>query len=87
VQWQPIERGYAVLSGIGKPVAYIQTQKERLKVVANKTEAEKAGLINWERQRQDRFFGGTGVQWLAPDGDDPACQRAAAVVEKLWNTE
>jgi hypothetical protein len=87
VQLQRDERGYCVLGRIEKVVAYIRPQKERLKVVARKADAEKAGLKNWEKQRQDRFFGGTGVKWFLPDDDEPAYQRAAAVLAKLWSTE
>jgi hypothetical protein len=87
VQLQPQEWGYAVVSRSEKLVAYIKPQKERLKIVARKGEAEKAGLTDWEQQRQDRFFAGVGVKWHIEDGDDAAYRRAAAVLAKLRNCE
>ena len=83
-QVHPVEKGYSFLSQTGEGVAYIRPQRERLRVGASKEMAEKAGLNTWDKERADRFFGGPSVRWYAPDGDDAAYQRLAAVLEKLW---
>ncbi len=87
VQLQPHLKGHAILGRTEKFVAYIQPQKEWVKVVARKVDAEKAGLDDWESQRQDRYFGCAGVRWYIPDADEQAYHRVAAVLEKLWNTD
>ena len=83
VHWQPIERGYAILDRTESIVAYIRSQKERLKLVARKTGAENAGLSDWQDQRQDQYFGSSSVKWCIPDDDDLAYQRIAAVLGRL----
>lgn len=85
VQLQPHEKGYLVLSRTEKVVGYIQPYKEWLKVVARKGEAQEVGINNWEKERQDRLLGGPSVRWYIWDGDDPAYDRVAAVLGKLWN--
>ena len=87
VQWQPHERGYAILGRTGEVVAYLQPQKECLKIAASKPDVEIAGIDSWEKQRQDRFFGCAGVRWFIQDGDDAGYQRAAEVLGKLWNID
>jgi hypothetical protein len=86
-QLHPVEKGYSFLSRTGEGVAYIRPQRERLRVGASKEMAEKAGLNTWDRERVDRFFGGPSVRWYAPDGDDAAYQRVAAVLAKLWGSD
>jgi hypothetical protein len=79
-----VEKGYSFLARTGEGVAYIRPQRERLRVGASKEMAEKAGLNTWDKERADRFFGGPSVRWYAPDGDDAAHQRLAAVLARLW---
>jgi hypothetical protein len=86
VQLQRDERGYAVMGSAKQLIAHIRPHKERLKVAAKKQDAAKAGLKNWDGERQDRFFGCNAVKWHIQDGDDLACQRVAAELAKLWNT-
>jgi len=86
-QVDAVRRGYSVLSATGEAVAYIRPQKERLRIEASKEKAEKATLTNWDRERPDSLFGGLGVRWYVPDGDDAAYQCATAVLEKLWTSD
>ena len=78
------EKGCAFLSEAEGVVAYLRPQRERLRITASKGAAENAGLNNWDNQRQDKLFGGPGVRWYAPDRDDAAYQRVAAVLARLW---
>lgn len=87
VHWQRHENSYVFLGGTGRVVAHIRPQREKLRVVARKAEAEKAGLNNWDKERQDKYFGGNSVKWWIQDFDDRAYQRLAAVLEKLWKLE
>jgi hypothetical protein len=86
-QLHPVEKGYSFLSRTGEGVAYIRPQRDRLRVGASKGMAEKAGLNTWDRERTKGFFGGPEVRWYAPDGDDAAYQRVAAVLAKLWGSD
>ncbi len=78
--------GYAVLSRTEKVVAYIRPHKEKLRIAARKRDAEKAGL-DWDNERQDRFFSGVSVRWHIQDDDHPAYRHVAAILVKLWNTD
>ena len=79
------EHGYSFLSAAGNVVAYIEPQKERLKVVASKQFAEKLGFNDWDNElKRSRFFGGSSVHWYIYDGDAEANQRLAAVLARFW---
>src|SRR5688572_1333615 len=63
----PSKKEYAVVSGTNEPVAFIRSQRERLRVTASKQAAENAGLTDWHRERADTAFSGGSVSWYAPD--------------------
>lgn len=87
LQRQADEKGYALLDRTGKAVAYIRPGTDKLRVLALKEHAEKAGLNNWENQRRDRSVGTINVRWYVRDGDESAYKHVAEVLEKLWNIE
>ncbi len=83
----PLKKGYSILSVGEGAVAYIRPQKSKLRIGASKELAEKAGLVSWDKERQDSFFGGPSVRWYLPDGDEDAYRRVAAVLAQLWGAD
>jgi hypothetical protein len=79
----PARRGYALLSGANRPIAFIRSQRGRLRVTASKQSAQVAGLSDWHRERTETDFSGDSVGWYAPDGDDVAYREAASVLARL----
>ena len=78
------EQDCVFLSESQKAVAYIRSQKQRIKIAASKRAAERAGLSNWDHQSQRTVFGDPGVAWYASDGDEAAYRRVAGVLVALW---
>jgi hypothetical protein len=80
----PARKGYALLSGANESIAFIRSQRGRLRVTASKQSAQAAGLSDWHRERSDTDFSGGSVSWYAPDGDDVAYREAASVLARLF---
>ena len=80
----PATKGYALLSSANEPIAFIRSQRERLRLTASKQSAQDAGLSDWHRERTDTGFSGGSVGWYAPDSDEIAYQELAAVLARLW---
>jgi len=80
----PASKGYALLSGANEPIAFIRSQRGRLRVTVSKQSAQAAGLSDWHKERADTVFSGGSVSWYAPDGDHVAYQEAASVLARLF---
>ncbi len=83
----PLEKGYSILSEKEGVIAYVRLQKEKIRIGAGKEMAQKAGLMDWDKEHRDSFFGGPSVRWYVSDGDDAAYRRMAGVLEKLWRSD
>ncbi|HEU0021714.1 MAG TPA: hypothetical protein VFR55_08595 [Dehalococcoidia bacterium] len=82
-----VRKDYSFSSRSGGVAAYIRPQQQKLRVGVSKESATATGLRGWDTERNDGFFGGPGVRWYIPDGDDSAYRRAAQLLEKLWRNE
>jgi hypothetical protein len=80
----PARKGSALLSANDEPVAFIRSQRDRLRVTASKQLAQDAKLSDWHRERADTEFSGGSVSWYAPDADEPAFQELVKVLANLW---
>lgn len=79
----PATKGYALLSEASEPIAFIRSQRGRLRVTVSKQSAQVAGLSDWHKERADTVFSGGSVSWYAPDGDHAACREAVSVLARL----
>jgi hypothetical protein len=84
LQLSPARRGFALLSANNEPVAFIRSQRDRLRVTASKQSAQDADLSDWHRERADTEFSGGSVSWYAPDADEAAYQELVKVLTRLW---
>lgn len=79
----PARRGHAVLSEKNESIAFVRSQRGRLRVTASKQAAEAAGLSAWHKERSDTAFRGGSVSWYAPDSDHVAYREAASALAEL----
>ena len=69
----------------GKVVAFIYTQKRRLKVESGERVATQSGINAWDHWLRYGWWGqDNSVYWHIPNDDDGAYDRVAGVLDKLW---